>query len=63
VIEFFGEVSLFRLRVIVDFFRPPFEGVQLVRQIAEAGSKSLPLVIASGLSIGTVEISEVGQAK
>jgi hypothetical protein len=46
VIEFFGKVSLFGLRVIVDFFRPPFEGVQLVRQIAEAGSKSLPLVIA-----------------
>jgi phospholipid/cholesterol/gamma-HCH transport system permease protein len=53
-IEFVGKVSLFGLRVIVDFFRPPFEGGQLARQIAEVGSKSLPLVIASGIAIGTV---------
>jgi phospholipid/cholesterol/gamma-HCH transport system permease protein len=54
LIEFIGDVSRFGFRVIVDLFRSPFEGRQTVRQIAEVGSKSLPLVIASGFSLGTV---------
>jgi phospholipid/cholesterol/gamma-HCH transport system permease protein len=53
-ISFIGSVSLFGLRVIVDFFRPPFEAAQILRQIAEMGAKSLPLVIASGFALGTV---------
>jgi phospholipid/cholesterol/gamma-HCH transport system permease protein len=53
-IEFVGDVTLFGFRVIVDCFRPPFEGGQLLRQLAEIGSKSLPLVIASGFALGTV---------
>jgi phospholipid/cholesterol/gamma-HCH transport system permease protein len=40
--------------VIVDFLRPPFEGGQIMRQMAEIGSKSLPLVVASGFALGTV---------
>jgi phospholipid/cholesterol/gamma-HCH transport system permease protein len=54
LIEFIGDVSQFAFRVIVDFFRPPFETAQILRQIAEAGYCSLPLIIASGFALGTV---------
>jgi phospholipid/cholesterol/gamma-HCH transport system permease protein len=53
-IEFIGEVSLFASQVIRDIFRPPFEAAQIARQMAEIGSKSLTLVIASGFALGTV---------
>jgi len=52
--EFIGKVSLFGLRAITDAFRSPFEGGQIGRQIVDVGNKSLPLVIASGLALGTV---------
>src|SRR5205814_10007876 len=32
----------------------PFEGAQIMRQLAEVGSKSLLLVIASGFALGAV---------
>src|ERR1043165_5511021 len=54
VVELAGEVSLFGLRAAVDAFRRPLEGAQIVRQLAEVGSKSLPLVIASGFALGAV---------
>jgi phospholipid/cholesterol/gamma-HCH transport system permease protein len=54
LLEFVGTVSRFAFRVIVDFFRPPFEGAQMLRQLAEAGYRSLPLVVASGFALGTV---------
>jgi phospholipid/cholesterol/gamma-HCH transport system permease protein len=54
VFEIAGEVSLFGLRAAIDSFRRPFEGGQIMRQFAEVGSKSLPLVIASGLALGAV---------
>jgi phospholipid/cholesterol/gamma-HCH transport system permease protein len=54
LIEFIGTVSQFGIRVIVDFFRPPFERAQIARQIAEAGAQSLPLILASGFALGTV---------
>jgi phospholipid/cholesterol/gamma-HCH transport system permease protein len=53
-IEFIGKVSLFAWQVLYDVFRPPFEAAQITRQIAQAGSDSLPLVIASGFALGTV---------
>lgn len=53
-IEFIGKVSQFGFRVIVDLFRPPLEAEQIVRQIADAGSRSLPLIICSGFALGTV---------
>jgi phospholipid/cholesterol/gamma-HCH transport system permease protein len=52
--EIAGEVSLFGLRAITDLFRRPFEGEQIRSQLAEVGSKSLPLVIASGFALGAV---------
>jgi phospholipid/cholesterol/gamma-HCH transport system permease protein len=54
VFEIAGKVSLFGLRAAIDLLRRPFEGAQIVRQLAEVGSKSLPLVIASGLALGAV---------
>jgi ABC-type transporter Mla maintaining outer membrane lipid asymmetry permease subunit MlaE len=53
-IETIGKVSLFAWQVLYDVFRPPFEAAQIARQIAQAGSDSLPLVIASGFALGTV---------
>ncbi len=54
LIEFVGNVSAFAFRVVVDLFRPPFEGEQIMRQLAEIGYRSLPLVIASGFALGAV---------
>ncbi len=49
-----GDVSLFGLRAVTDLLRRPFEGDQIRRQFAEVGSRSLPLVIASGFALGAV---------
>ncbi|MGO9256681.1 MAG: MlaE family ABC transporter permease [Bryobacteraceae bacterium] len=54
VLETTGQVSLFGLRAVTDAFRRPLEGSQILEQLAEVGSKSLPLVIASGLALGAV---------
>ena len=53
-IEFVGDVSLFAARAVIDFFRPPFEAAQILRQIAEVGAGSLPLILASGFALGAV---------
>ncbi|MEA2874782.1 MAG: phospholipid/cholesterol/gamma-HCH transport system permease protein [Hyphomicrobiales bacterium] len=52
--EFAGIVSRFGARAVADLFRRPFEGGQIVRQVAEAGWNSLPLVVASGFALGAV---------
>jgi phospholipid/cholesterol/gamma-HCH transport system permease protein len=54
VLDIAGDISLFGLRAATDLFRRPFEGDQIRRQLAEVGSKSLPLVIASGFALGAV---------
>ena len=54
VFEIAGKVSLFGFRAAIDSFRRPFEGEQIVQQLGEIGSRSLPLVIASGLALGAV---------
>ncbi len=54
VFEFIGEVSLFGFRVITDLFRRPFEMEQLGLQLAEIGSQSVPLIVASGFALGAV---------
>lgn len=53
-LEIAGKVSLFGLRGVLDTFRRPFEGGQIVRQLSEVGAQSLPLVIASGFALGAV---------
>src|SRR6266404_5256897 len=54
VFEIAGKVSVFGFRAAAGVFRRPFEGDQIRRQFAEIGSKSLPLVIASGFALGAV---------
>ena len=49
-----GEISLFGLRAVIDAFRRPFEVAEIRRQLAEVGSKSLPLIVASGFALGAV---------
>jgi len=53
-IEFVGKLGVFGLRVIVNSLRPPFEFVQLSRQIAEVGSRSIALIVVSGFALGAV---------
>ncbi|HKA16895.1 MAG TPA: ABC transporter permease [Blastocatellia bacterium] len=54
MLEIAGDVSLFGFRAITSLFSRPLEGDQIRRQIAEVGSKSLLLVIASGFALGAV---------
>jgi phospholipid/cholesterol/gamma-HCH transport system permease protein len=54
VFEIAGDISLFGFRAVTDLFRRPFEGDQIRQQLAEVGSKSLPLVVASGFALGAV---------
>lgn len=54
VLEIAGDVSLFGFRAVTSLFRRPVEGEQIRRQIAEVGSKSLLLIIASGFAVGAV---------
>ncbi len=49
-----GEITLFGLKAIRDFFRPPLEMNYLIRQIQEIGIGSLSLIVSSGLALGIV---------
>jgi phospholipid/cholesterol/gamma-HCH transport system permease protein len=52
--EWFGELGLFSGQVLRSALTPPFEFRELVRQIDEIGSKSLPLVALAGAAIGAI---------
>jgi ABC-type transporter Mla maintaining outer membrane lipid asymmetry permease subunit MlaE len=52
--QFIGDVTLFGLQAVARFFKPPFELHEIWSQIAEAGSRSSPLVAASGFALGVV---------
>jgi phospholipid/cholesterol/gamma-HCH transport system permease protein len=52
--EWFGELGIFLWQVMRASVRRPFEGRELVRQLDEIGSKSLPLVALAGAAIGAV---------
>jgi phospholipid/cholesterol/gamma-HCH transport system permease protein len=53
-LEWFGELGLFAWQVLRASLRRPFEGRELLRQLDEIGSKSLPLVALAGAAIGAV---------
>jgi phospholipid/cholesterol/gamma-HCH transport system permease protein len=53
-LEWFGDLGLFVWQVVRSAFRRPFEGRELMRQLDEVGSKSLPLVALAGAAIGAV---------
>lgn len=53
-LEWFGELGLFAWQVLRSAVRRPFEGRELLRQLDEIGSKSLPVVALAGAAIGFV---------
>jgi phospholipid/cholesterol/gamma-HCH transport system permease protein len=54
LLEWFGELGMFIWQVMRSTFRRPFEGLELLRQLDEVGSKSLPMVALAGAAIGAV---------
>ena len=52
--EWFGSLGIFSWQVLKAAITPPYEGRELVRQLDEVGSKSLPLVALAGAAIGVV---------
>jgi phospholipid/cholesterol/gamma-HCH transport system permease protein len=54
LLEWFGNLGPFAWQVARAAVRRPFEGRELVRQLDEIGSKSLPVVALAGAAIGFV---------
>jgi phospholipid/cholesterol/gamma-HCH transport system permease protein len=53
-LEWFGDLGVFFWRVVRAAVTPPFEFRELVQQLDEIGSKSLPLVALAGAATGVV---------
>jgi phospholipid/cholesterol/gamma-HCH transport system permease protein len=53
-LEWFGSLGVFFWQVMKAAATPPFEWRELIRQLDEVGSKSLPLVALAGSAIGVV---------
>jgi len=53
-LEWFGDLGLFAWQVMRSAARRPFEGRELLRQLDEIGSKSLPVAALAGAAIGFV---------
>jgi len=52
--EWFGELGIFAWQVVRAAVTPPYEWQELIRQLDDVGSKSLPLVALAGSAIGVV---------
>jgi phospholipid/cholesterol/gamma-HCH transport system permease protein len=52
--DWFGNIGIFSWQVLKAGVTPPYEWRELVRQLDEVGSKSLPLVALAGAAIGVV---------
>jgi len=52
--EWFGNLGIFFWKVVRAAVTPPYEWRELVRQLDEVGSKSLPLVALAGAAVGVV---------
>lgn len=52
--EWIGGLGRFCMLVMHSMLRPPYEHRELVRQMDEVGSKSLPLILLAGSAIGVV---------
>jgi phospholipid/cholesterol/gamma-HCH transport system permease protein len=59
LLEWFGNLGIFSWRVLKAAVTPPFEGRELIRQLDDIGSKSLPLVALAGAAVGAVLSMEV----
>ena len=53
-LEWFGDLGSFSWKVICAAVTRPFELREIIRQLDEIGSKSLPLVALAGAAVGTV---------
>jgi phospholipid/cholesterol/gamma-HCH transport system permease protein len=53
-LEWFGDLGIFFWQVVRAAVTPPFEVRELIRQLDEIGSKSLPLVALAGAATGVV---------
>ena len=53
-VEWFGNLGIFSWQVLRAAVTPPFEWRELIRQLDDVGSKSLPLVALAGAAIGAV---------
>ncbi len=54
IFEWFGGLGVFSWKVVRAAVTPPFEVEELIRQLDEVGSMSLPLVALAGAAIGVV---------
>ncbi len=54
LLEWFGGIGEFCVRLLKAALRPPYEFKELLRQMDEVGAKSLPLVALAGAAIGVV---------
>ena len=53
-LEWFGSLGIFTWQVLRAGVTPPYEWRELVRQLDEVGSRSLPLVAMAGSAIGVI---------
>jgi phospholipid/cholesterol/gamma-HCH transport system permease protein len=53
-LEWFGELGVFAWKMARAAITPPYEWRELIRQLDDVGSKSLPLVAMAGSAIGVV---------
>ena len=53
-IGWFGGLSLFMAQVVRESFQKPFEFTEILKQVFEIGWRSAPLIVLSGLAIGSV---------
>ena len=52
--EWFGNLGIFLWQVLRATVTPPYEWRELIRQLDEVGSKSLPLVALAGAAVGVI---------
>ena len=57
--QWFGSLGIFSWRVLRAAVTPPFEWRELIRQLDDVGSQSLPLVALAGAAVGAVLAMEV----
>jgi phospholipid/cholesterol/gamma-HCH transport system permease protein len=52
--DWFGNLGVFAWQVLKSAVTPPYEWRELIRQLDEVGSKSLPLVALAGAAVGVI---------
>lgn len=57
--DWFGSLGIFSWKVLRAAVSPPYEWRELIRQLDEVGSQSLPLVALAGAAVGAVLSMEV----